>query len=209
MTTKLEIYNLALLHMKGSILANITEAIESRFVLDALWPSVTKHMLENGFWKFAMRSAEITPDTAIAPNFGYALAFNKPADWVRTYDLSDNEDFKPPLDNWIEESDLYFAHSDPIFVRYVSNNENGYGMDMSRWTGRFITALAFHLAWRASPKAAGSSDSFNEKLEGDYLKALSDAKAFEALREPSKAPPQGRWNSGRFAEGRQNSYRGR
>lgn len=209
MTTKLEIYNLALLHMKASALASLTEEVEARYVLDTLYASVTKNMLENGFWKFAIRSVRITPDPDVTPTFGYSLAFNKPDDWVRTYDLSESEDFSPPLDDWIEEANLFFAHVDPIYVRYVSNDATGFGMNMDRWTGRFITALAFHLAWRAAPKATGSSDSFNEKLEGDYLKALSDAKQFEALREPSKAPPQGRWNSGRFGVSRQNSYRGR
>jgi hypothetical protein len=199
MTTKLEVYNLALLQMKASTLSSTTERVEARFVLDALWPTVVAGMLEDGFWKFAMRSVRITQDTNIAPNFGYPMAFNMPDDWVRTYSLSLSENFEPFLDDWIEESNTFFAHAGPLYVRYISNSETGYGMDMTRWTARFVKALAFCLAWRASPKATGSSDNFNEKLEADYARALSQAKSFEALRDPPKQLPQGRWNSGRFS----------
>lgn len=205
MTTKLEVYNLALLQMKASTLAALTEEVEARRVLDALWPTVVAEMLEDGFWKFATRTVEITQDTSVTPAFGYALAFNKPSDWVRTYDISLSENFEPPHLDWIEEGNLFFSHAGPLYVRYISNSDAGYGMDLARWTTRFTTALAFRLAWRASPKATGSSDSFNEKLEGDYLGALSRAKAFEAMREPAKALPQGRWNSGRF--GTRHAYR--
>lgn len=199
MTTKLEIYNLALLQLKASPLASLTEKVEARRVLDALWPTVVSGMLEDGFWKFAIRSVQIGQDPAITPNFGYSMAFSLPDDWVRTYSISLSETFEPFLDDWIEESGSFWANAGPIYVRYISNSDANYGMDMDRWTTRFVTALAFRLAWRASPKAAGTSDNFNEKLEADYARALSQAKAFEALRDPPKKLPQGRWNSSRFS----------
>lgn len=200
MPTKLEVYNLALLQLKASVLASLAERVEARYVLDALWPTVVAGMLEEGYWKFGMRSVQITKDQAVVPAFGYTSAFNKPIDWVKTYDLSLSENFSPPLGDWIEEGNMLFAHADPIYFRYVSNSDAGYGMDMARWTARFTTALAFRLAWRASPKATGTSDNFTKKLEDDYSLALSQAKSFEALREPSKRLPQGRWNSGRFSQ---------
>ena len=208
MTTKLQLYNLALAKMKASALVAVTDRSEARRALDTHYDHVLQYMLEAGFWKFAMRTVSITQDTSVTPSFGYSQAFNMPSDWVRTYDVSASQDFNPPLEDWIEESNLFFAHSGPLYVRYVSNSSSGYGLDLSRWTARFITAVAYELAARSAPKATGSSDSFTEKLEKDAVAALSNAKNFEALREPSKRLPQGAWNTGRFAS-RFGGYRGR
>ena len=75
-TTKLAVYNQALIQLKQSSLVSLTEEIEARYVLDTLYDAVTKEMLEKGHWTFAMRSVEITQDTAITPAFGYSKAFN-------------------------------------------------------------------------------------------------------------------------------------
>lgn len=206
MATQLEIYNLALIQMKASPLADLTEQIEARYDLDALWLHVRKEMLEKGFWQFAMRSVKITKDAAITPAFGFSMAFNMPDDWVRTYAVSMSEFFDPLFYDWTEESNLLFADCEPLYLRYISNDVN-YGLNGDRWTGRFVKAFAFELAYRAAPKVAGSSDSFTEKLESDALRAVNEALQFEALREPSKMLPQGRWNSGRFGRAQNNGRR--
>jgi hypothetical protein len=199
--TKAIIYNLALLQMKASVVA-VGEVNEATRTLDALYDTVLAEMLEAGFWVFAMRTVQITVDPLITPSFGYQSAFNKPSDWVRTYDISLNESMTPPLYGWIEEYNLFFADSDPLYVRYVSNAAVGYGMDLTRWTTRFAKAVAFELAARAGPKATGTSDSFKKTLLEEAAMALSKALMFEALREPPKRLPQGQWNQGRFARSR-------
>lgn len=202
MVTKLQIYNQALIQLKQSALADLTEDIEARYVLDNLYDAVTKEMLEKGHWTFAMRSVSITEDTAITPAFGYSMAFNMPDDWVRTYALSMNEFFQPLYYDWLEEAGLLFANSGPIYLRYVSNSASGFGMDLTRWTGRFTKAVAFELAWRGAPKVSGSSDSFLEKLENDAARAVDEALQFEALREPGKMLQEGRWNGARLSPNR-------
>lgn len=198
MTTKILLYNQALGHLKVSTLADLTEDVEQRYVLDLWYDTALKIALEAGFWKFAMRSVKIEADALITPAFGYPNAFNKPDDWVKTYMLSANEFMDPMLDDWIEESNLFFASVDPIYLRYVSNNATGYGMDLTKWTGRFELYVSYLLASLAAPKASGSSDS----LTGDMIKLaetkLQIALGFEALREPPRRMPQGRWNQARF-----------
>ena len=198
MTTQLELYNLALVHIRSSPITSLVAAVEARRVLDTVYQPTIRYMLEQGFWKFALRSVKITADTSITPTFGQAKAFNMPSDWVRTYSVSGSETFNPPLDDWLEESNLFFANIDPIFVRYVSNANPGYGADLTRWTERFTRAVTFELAWRICPKATGSSDTMKNDLEKDKIKALLEARAFEAMREPNRRPPQGRWNAARF-----------
>jgi hypothetical protein len=199
MSSQLEIYNQALLHLRETKLADLTEDREARYVLDTLWAPVRKVMLEAGFWKFAIRTVRITADPDVTPAFGYPLAFNKPADWVKTYLVSANEFLDPPHYQWEEEANQFFSNVDPLFLRYVSNASPGYGFDPAVWTGRFEQAFAFELAWRAAPKVTGSSDSLMTSLENDKKAALSTALSFEALREPTRRPPQGRFTSARFS----------
>lgn len=205
MATQLEVYNLALIQMKQSVLAAVDEDIEARYILDELWTTVRQEMVEKGFWVFAMRTVEITQDTAITPAFGYSMAFNKPDDWMRTWGLSLSEYLDPLHDAWLEEGNVLFADAGPLYLRYVSSTR-GYNGDL--WTGRFTKAFAFELAYRGAPKIAGSSDSFTEKLEGDALRAVNEALQLEALREPGRSLPQGHWNSARFAGGNRGRFSG-
>ncbi|MGH7177924.1 MAG: hypothetical protein ACREJC_11125 [Tepidisphaeraceae bacterium] len=149
-------------------------------------------MLEQAYWKFAIRSVQIDPDGAITPAFGLQHAFNKPDDWISTYAVSANEYFDPPLQEWIEESNLWFSDVNPIYVRYVSNNATDYGADLSRWTSRFEQAFTLELAMRAAPKISGSNELKGE-LKDERNDELAKAKSFEALREPPRRAPEGAW----------------
>lgn len=197
MTTQLELYNQALGHLKVSALASLAEDTEARYVLDTWYAPALKIALEAGFWHFAMRTVEITVDGSITPSFGHPNAFNKPNDWAKTYQVAADPFLNVPLDDWVEESNCFFASVAPLYVRYVSNSASGYGGDTSKWTGRFQLYFTYLLASLSAPKAAGSSDS----LTGDLIKLaeskLQIALGFEALREPPRRPPEGRWNRAR------------
>ncbi len=198
MTTQLEIYNLALSHIKESALAAVDEAREARYQLDLHYAQDLKFMLEAGFWKFAMRTVKIEFDPDTAPTFGPSRVFNKPADWVRTYLLSASDRLDPPLDDWLEEGNVFLADVTPIYVRYVSNSATGYGMDMNRWTARFVTAFSWRLSTSIAPKIMGASEASKGNLADQADRALKEALTFEAMREPTRRPPQGKWNTNRF-----------
>jgi len=196
MTTKLAVYNLALSHLRETKLAAVDEAREARYALDDWWDQTLAWMLEAGFWKFALRSVRIDTDPDVTEAFGLAYPFSKPTDWVRTYQISASEMMEPPLEDWVEEGGYLWANVDPIYMRYVSNDAS-YGMSMARWSARFVDALAFRLAYNTCPRITGSSDSLIKAL-GDYSdSALSKALSFEAMREPNRRPPEGKWNQSR------------
>lgn len=205
MTTQLEIYNLALANIRESPLAAVNEAREARYILDLFYDQDLKFMLEAGFWKFALRTVKIEYDPDTAPTFGPSRVFNKPTDWVKTYIVSASERLDPPLDDWMEEGNVFLADVDPIYVRYVSNDETSYGMNMDRWTARFVSAFSWRLSNSIAPKLMGASESSKAGLEEKADRALKEALAFEAMREPNKRAPQGRWNSNRFKGYRGNS----
>lgn len=205
MTTQLEIYNLALAHIKESQLATVDEAREARYVLDTYYEQDLAFMLEAGFWKFAMRTVKIDYDPDTATAFGASRVFNKPEDWVRTYLVSSSDRLDPPLEDWLEEGNTFIADVTPIYVRYVSNSATGYGMDMTRWTARFVNAFTWRLAASIAPKIMGTSDAAKANIRDDADRALKEALTFEAMREPSRRPPEGKWNSNRFRGFRGNS----
>jgi hypothetical protein len=198
MATQLGIYNRALLILKSSTLTAVGEANEKARTLTSLYTDVLAYMLEQGFWKFAIRTVSVTEDDDNEPEFGLSMAFNKPEDWVSTYQISGNDRFDPPLENWIEESNLWFADISPLYVRYISNDAD-YGGDLTRFTARYTEAVAHELAKRAQPKIAAGMNV--KDLKDDCAGALSAALSFEALREPPKRPQMGRWASSRFGRG--------
>lgn len=208
MTDQLTLYNRALGHCQETKLATITENRPSRHVLDLHYTDVLKDMIEGGFWHFAMRSVSITYDPDISPAFGYTKAFNTPEDWVKTYQVSASDRFTPPLEDWIHESNLFWCDQETIYLRYVSNSDDGYGYDLDRWTERFTKAFALELAARIAPSLPGSNADV-ERLEEKALTARSDALSFEAMTQPPRRPPMGNWNRARFfGRGRNSEDRG-
>lgn len=196
MPTQLQLYNLALSHLKSQSIASVAEATERRRVLDIFYTSTLALMLEKGFWKFAMRTVQVDADGAITPAFGQSHAFTKPEDWVKTYWVSGNQLGDPPLEGWIEEANMWFADIDPIYVRYVSNDDSDYGGDLARWTQRYTMAVSLELAWWACPKITGSGE-LQDGIRKQADNLLSQALSHEALREPVRRSPEGKWNQSR------------
>ena len=110
MATQLAVYQEALEHLGERPLASLSEDREPRRALDAAWDTTLTYCLEQGFWNWAMRSVEIEPEPAIEPAFGYQAAFSKPTDWLRTYVVSANDTFDPPLPDFIDENGYWMAH---------------------------------------------------------------------------------------------------
>lgn len=199
MTTKLALYNQALLHIKESPLGTdgLLDIREARYYLDVVYEPVFQYMLESGFWKFAMRTVQIDADSAVTPAFGLTNAFNKPDDWIKTYQVSAAERMDPPLEDFLDEANQFWSDADPIYVRYVSNSTDGYGGDLTKWSAKAAAAFAFELGWRIVGKATGMTSSDKKTLEDEKKAALATALASEAIREPARRPAEGRWAGSR------------
>lgn len=191
MVSKLEVYNFALGYIGERKLSSLSEAVEARRVLDDYWDQAVDAALEAGFWNFAKRSVQITASESVEPSFGYANAFEKPSDWVKTMSLSDHEFFDPPLLRVIDEAGIWYTDAAVLFVEYVSNDTT-FGKNLSLWPPSFSEYVAHSLARRAC-KRLTSSDSLREELKKDELKALRDARSRDAVNQPVGFPPTGTW----------------
>ena len=193
--TQLGLYNEALRILGERRLASLTENREPRRVLDDIWNDGARdYCLEQGMWNFAMRAVQIDKSTT-EPAFGYANAFDKPSDHIRTAGVAEDEFFNVPLTRVLEEVGFWFADIDPIYVRYISNDSN-YGFDMNRWPATFGKYVAAYLA---SEAALTLTQSMDKKRMAMALAAerLTDARSKDAMADATAFMPQGNWTASR------------
>jgi len=200
MTTRLKIYNDALLLAGERSIASLTETTESRRLLDQVWNSdgVLK-CLEAGQWFFATRAVQIDYDPDIEPDFGYSRAFTKPTDWVNTMALCSDEFFKTPLLNYLDESGYWYAEEEIIYVKYVSSDED-YGLDLLKWPGSFQEYVAAHFASRIVLKLTSDKDRLKMVMMV-YEDLKKKAKNMAGMAQPTKLLPPGSWTKSRMRTG--------
>ena len=195
-TTRLELYNEALLICGQRSLSSLTEAVEPRRLLDHVWDNEgVRHCLESGQWRFAMRTIELDYTSTVAPTFGLRRAFVKPTDWVVTSALCEDEYFTSPLLEYVDEAGYWYADIDVIYVRYVSNNSS-YGGDLTKWTAKFADFVASHFASKIILKIT-SDEEKRESVMKYRKRMLLEAKNVDAMAEPTRFPPSGSWSSSR------------
>lgn len=196
MATALGLYNGALTEIGAAAVTAINEAVESARVITAVYDNVILECLASGLWQFAMRSVQVDADPT-PPSFGYAYAFSKPDDWVRTAMMSSSERFMPPLLDFEDETAFWMADVDPLFVKYVSKDTD-YGLDLTLWPQKFTRYVETMLALRICLRITGGA-THQDRLERVTMpRARSDALAIDAMNGPVRFMPPGRWTQSRL-----------
>jgi hypothetical protein len=189
--TKLSVYNEALLALKTRRLAALTDNRSERRDLDAVYEETLDWMLERGLWNFATKAQEWSPSDDAESAFGYQYVYEKPDDYMRLVDISDNERYRPTLSDFAEEGGFFFADANPIWVRYVSTDPSA-GRDPGMWKPAFARAFALELAWRAGPHICSLSAGDKQMLQKEKKAALIEAKSADAVNQPQAQLPTGR-----------------
>ena len=208
MPTRLSLYNAALRICGDARLASLTENREPRHLLDDVWDNgALKYCLEQGNWNFATRTVRVEATTAISPDFGFKLAFVKPSDWVRTSGFASDQYFRAPMTDrsYKDEGGYWWADIDPVFVRYVSDDED-FGLDMALWPETFTRFVEHYLATQIIPRLKEAKIS-RDDVGLLYKRARTDALSKDAMNEGASFPPAGGWANARQA-GRGNRWRG-
>lgn len=198
MTTKLTIFNGALLVAKERFLSSLTENSEPRRLLDYVWDNGgVRACLEEGQWNFAMRTVQVDYDPTIEPDFGSARAFSKPSDWVRTVALCQDGHFRAPLTQYTDEAGYWYADQDTIYLRYVSDDAN-YGTDYNAWPKSFEDFVHAHFASKIIGKLQGADTERIKEVETKRKKALLEAKNKCAMTGPAQFTAPGSWSMARM-----------
>lgn len=194
-TTTLRLYNNALLHLGERRLVTTSDNVESRRALDDSYVDALDYCLGQGYWNFGMRSIAIDASLTTIPTFGYTYAFEKPSDWLRTFVVSNNENFSPSLLEYSDEGAFWYANQETLYVQFVSNDAS-WGGDLSQWSPFFAEYVAIHMARKTCKRITGSSEGAKE-LFALEKQARIDARAKDALNQPPMFSPMGTWVSGR------------
>lgn len=196
MTTRLSLYNDALLACGERALNSLTENREPRYLLDQIWNNNgVKNCLEEGQWYFAMRTIQLDYDPDIEPPFGYAHAFDKPTDWIRTVSLASDEFFRAPLLRYNDEAGYWYSDLNTIYVRYVSNDD-AYGMNLALWPETFKEFVAAHFAMKVVLKITNDEDRFAKVVKIREM-LMRTAKSKAAMADATQFPVPGSWSQSR------------
>lgn len=191
MADRLEIYRGAL-RLLGDAhgLSSLTEVGPARTALDGAWQPAVDYMLAKGLWNFAIRSVEMTEDEDVEPLFGFQYAFSKPDDWVRTVSISDDPTFREGYEDYEDETDYWYADPNPLYVRYVSSDEE-YGWNIAKWRQPFAKALEAYLAYECGLPISSDRGNRNDMFTL-FGKLLKEAKTLDAVDERVRRQPRGR-----------------
>lgn len=199
--TRLSLYGVATRFIGERPPASLTENSEARAALDEVWTAgsgAVRYLLECGLWNFAMRAVEIDAATDVTPSFGWQEAFAIPTDYVRLSQISADETFTTPLNDYEIEGSYIYADVDPLYMRYVSDDE-AFGSDLGKWPESFALYAGYWLGFQIAPRI--KSDLDLERLEKRLNRAMRDAKAKDAVNERTRFAPLGAWASARLGGG--------
>lgn len=194
MTSKLALYNMALRHLGETKLASLSEAREPRYILDDFYDHAVSYCLGRASWNFAQRAVSMTESVTITPTFGYTYAFEKPSDWVKTYQVSDGPDFRFPLQLFNDEAGVIYANCTPLYLKYVSSDAS-YGLNLAAWPENFTYFTSQHLA--ALCWAIAEDKELRDALKKEAKRSCAVAAASDATDEPPQQPPLGSWATSR------------
>lgn len=195
MATQLSLYNGALLELGERTLVTTADNVEPRRLLDVVYATAVRQCLEQGFWKFALRTTKLAYDPSFTPPFGYTRQFVKPADCVRLSKLCSDEFFNAPLLAYAEEAGFWFSNLDTIYVSYVSNDP-AYGGNLALWPESFVLYVQRYLGSRIVSRLEQSKVD-TEAITKMTQIALVDARSKDALEGPTTFPPSGSWVNSR------------
>lgn len=199
-TDRLKIYNGALLLCEQRSLASLTVNEEARRALDEVWnDGGVRWCLEQGQWKFAMRTVRLDYDPAIDPEFGYRRAFAKPDDWVLTSALCSDERFNVPITAYHFEAGYWYCDLDEIYLRYVSD-DTAFGLNYSAWPATFTEFVKAYFALRIVRRLPSGGDKF-QFVERVFAKNMAIAKNKDAMAEGPRFAAQGNWTRNRQGAG--------
>jgi hypothetical protein len=189
---QLNLFNNALRLCGQTRLVSLTDTQEAQYLLTDAWnDGVVIEMLEEGLWYFAKRTVELTFDATITPNFGYACAFQKPTDWVRTMAFCSDERFNVPITQMSDEAGYFYCDLQTVFVAYVSSDDQ-FGAAYSRWPPTFYNAVGGRLAEKIVWKLTGDVKKMEMVLK-ESKRRLDNARSKAAINESAAFFPLGTW----------------
>ena len=207
MATMDTIANEALRLMEEPSVNSIQDNVYAARQLKAAFFDASKWCIERADWNFASVRTQLQ-QLATIPVYGYLYLYGKPADWMRTIRVTDF----PQVDDtdnefllWGDEQGAIATSATAVWMRYISNK-----WVMARlgdWSQSYADFVAAELAFRCSPSIT-RNQTITDRIFKTRDMRKTDAKSFDAVSNPAKPLPRGRWGIARLRGGFRGGYRG-
>jgi hypothetical protein len=196
----IKIYNDALLIL-GLGASKITSGSMDhpyRSVLDsAVDAGLVEDILEDTGWFWAIKTARISADPSIDPDWGYEYGFQEPDDMERFDGVWSDEYMRYPIKMYAHESNvIYCGNSDYIYIKYVSSD---FKNQPSTWPSKFKRLVAAKLAKDVAPSIPNADINH---ANNTYQERENETKAADTQQSPPQLITEGTWVRGRFAGNR-------
>jgi hypothetical protein len=128
MADRLSIYKSALRYLGNAAgLSSLTEASPSRYALDDAWQNAGEYMLAKGLWNFAIRTSSFRRMRMSSRCSAINMRSPSRTDWVRTVSINNEATFQTGFEDFADETNYWYANSDTLYVRYISNDDDTAG----------------------------------------------------------------------------------
>lgn len=171
--SKTKIFNLALSNLGvSSLVQNSIQESPEAILMNNFYEMARDTVLEAHDWTFANGYKELSTSKIESPDPNYPFVFTYPSDCISpraVIDPIDNKEKKciPAIDsNGVK---IILAEIDAGILRYTKRVENE-----AYFTGAFVNAFAFYLAYLSAQVIVGSGNKKNTNLQ-DYQLAMRQA----------------------------------
>jgi hypothetical protein len=199
MTDQLSLYNGALRFLGQRSLVSLAENRESRRMLDEVWnDGAINACLEQGWWKFATRTVQLTADPSFVSGFGYRYKFDRPTpgDYVRLGGFCADQYLRSTIDAYVVEGGFFYCDVNPVWMAYVSNDP-AFGLNYAIWPETFNQFVQAFIGTQAM--ARFKKTPAEQKGYLDQLRDLKrDARSKDAAEGPVKQMQLGSWARARL-----------
>lgn len=196
MASDVDIANRALTKLGAATIISLDQDDPKATVMSVTFPMVRDAELRRHRWKFSIRRAAL-PALSAAPSFGFARAFQLPADplCLRVIQVSefhlglDRSDYRgSPSDPYsIEGQQILTNLPAPLKIRYIAQIT-----DTGIFDPAFVEAFASRLAYECCERIT-QSDSKKEAARADYRMAIKEAALANALESAPSSVADDTW----------------
>ena len=144
-TSKVQIANLALMHVGEKSITSFTDGSNAANTINQVYDVVRDAVLTDHPWNFAVKRIIPSLD-ATAPVYGFTYRFDLPTDYLRLLEIDENHEYK--ISGLFIECDV-----NPIKIKYIAKNDTAIEYDPL-----FVQALALRLSSTICERLTQSSN---------------------------------------------------
>lgn len=196
MLSTVDIVNSALTLIGGSRITDLSDGTKNANVAGALFTQIRDDLLRSHAWNFATLRQKLA-QSATAPKFGFDHAYPLPANWLRTLQVSGDDDGATTIEYQVEEiagQRAIVTDHDDVWLRYVAQVT-----DPNMMTSDFVSALRLALA-RDMAVPIAASNTLQANFERQAARALGRARSMDSLGQTAERRPRGSWATVRGGE---------